>query len=397
MSKKNLFCVLDFKENRWYYNPTMRLPENNPNFRVLENGYERLVLPERYVGNSAWKDYNDRWYRSLHTDSDGNVISCGFPKFMNLNEGEGKYRITQEDILKAIGKKNVYATLKMDGSLLIRYVHQGQVKWRTRGSFGVGLDNAYEIDYFMEKYPVLKDPYFAPMTTLLFEWVSPENKIIISYDEPEIYLIGCINDYSVMDTPYLSDWPFTLSIAQEKGFLVPEYYKLNNQDEMDALLSQLNKQNIEGFVIRIEDHSGVRLVKLKTEQYKTLHALKSKLTTSMLVDLWLQWNKPDFSVYKEKFIAAYDFECFEWAHGGISNMYEGIKIADKAFGYLVLFVETKRNLSRKEFALMAQQAYNGVKLSTAFALLDGQEISNDAWKKLILQNCKQVELTMFDQ
>lgn len=380
----------------------MDLPYDNKNFRVLEDGDERLVLPAYNAGNASWKDYNDRWYRSLHTDSKGNVISCGFPKFMNLNEGSGEYRITKDDILISLRKDKVYATLKMDGSLLIRYVHNGEVKWRTRGSFGVGLDNAHEIEYFMDKYPILSDPTWLSNISILFEWVSPKNKIVIDYNEPEIYMIGQILTLKELEPKQLR-WETVQNCASGVGIPFSTWNSLSHKKSFDSLYSQLSeRKDIEGYVFVIEDSSryaiskSVRFVKLKTKHYKTLHVLKTNLTTSMLVDLWLAYQRPNFEEYKEKFIAVFDYECFEWAQGAISNMYEGIKHADAAMDHVNKFVDKYRNLSRKEFALKAQQAYNGVKLNACFAILDGKFAKpNYTWKKLILQNCKQVKINFF--
>jgi hypothetical protein len=381
----------------------MKLPYDNEHFRILENGDERLVLPAYGVGNASWNNYDDRWYRSLHTDKEGNVISCGFPKFMNLNEGVGEYKITMNDLMSYIGKKTMYATLKMDGSLLIRYVHDGKVKWRTRGSFGVGLDNAHEIEYFMKKYPVLTDPSWLTNISVLFEWVSPENKIVIDYKDPEIYMIGQILTPKDLQPKQLR-WETVQKCADGVGIPFASWSSLSHKKSLDNFYNQLSeRRDIEGYVFVIEDSSSkmlsksIRLVKLKTDQYKTLHALKSNLTTSSLVDSWLQWDPSDFLEYKERFIAAYDYECFEWAQDAILNMYGGVNKATEKLEHLAVFVGLNRNLSRKEFALKAQQAYNGVLLSTAFALLDRQDVSNETWKKLILQNCDQINMSFFDK
>jgi len=119
------------------------------------------------------------------------------------------------------------------------------------------------------------------------------------------------------------------------------------------------------------------------------------LTTSMLIDLWCQWGKPKYGEYAKLFDAAYDFECWQWALPAVSSMFDGIKVAQRIMEHIERFVEENRELDRKDFALLAQQKYDGVRLAACFTLLDRKELKDEFWKKLILQNCKDVELRMF--
>ncbi len=366
-------------------------------FQVLPSKDEFLILPGIAVGNYAWKDWKLRWLRSLHIAADNSIISSGFPKFMNLGEGYDKYNISVNEILENVNK-DLFATLKIDGSLLIRYVRNGQVKWRTRGSLGVGLDNAYEIEYFCEQYPALSDPNLFSHESILFEWVTPKNKIVINYPEPTLYLVGGVQfDVGV---PWWNANPklFTISemITAAAVFDTPmtDTYPLRKQSAVNQLIEDLKSNTkIEGFVLRFADCQ--RLVKLKTEHYKTLHALRSNLTTNRLVELWLQWEQPDWADYQSHFESAYDYECWEWALPAVSEMFDGIKKVKRLYGMICDFVALNNSLPRKEFAELAQQRFNGHGLHLCFSLLDGKEMRDDFWMKLVLQNCKQYELSMF--
>lgn len=371
----------------------------NDIFTLIDNGPpgEVLVTPAYGVGNQSWQDWKLRWLRSLHLAADESIISAGFPKFMNLGEGVGKFNVDERELLERAGQ-DLYATLKIDGSLLIRYVQDGQVKWRTRGSLRIGLDNASEIEYFCVEYPLLADPAFCPDISLLFEWVSPLNKIVISYVRPQLFLIG-----GVAFDRGVKWWEANLRLLSMKeladvevalGVEMPDYYLLNSEREVTRLIEDLKADTtIEGFVLRFDQ--GQRLVKIKTEHYRTLHALRSCLTTSMLIDLWCQWGKPSYVEYAKLFDAAYDFECWQWAMPGVSSMFDGIRVAERIMAHIRSFVEENRHLIRKDFALLAQQKYDSVRLATCFMLLDGKEPKDESWKKLILQNCKEVELRMF--
>ncbi|KKL98398.1 hypothetical protein LCGC14_1824800 [marine sediment metagenome] len=359
---------------------------------------ETLIGPSMGVGNYSWKDWKLRWLRSLHINTDTRaIISLGFPKFCNLGEGCDKYNVSENDLLK-MGGTDLYATLKIDGSLLIRYVKDGEVCWRTRGSLTVGLDNVYEIEGFVRDNPRLGDPNLYTNESILFEWVTPENKIVLTYPEPKLFLIGGV--WYEKNVPWYDASPklFTIcDMLKTKNILdvaITEVYPLNNKVAVEKLIADLKgNTEIEGFVIRFAN--GQRLTRLKTEHYLTLHALRSHLTTAKLIELWIQWDKPKWKEYADNFEAAYDYECWQWALPAISSMFDGIREAQKSYDYVQKFVEENRHADRRSFALASQERFNGLQLSLCFTLLDHKEVQNNFWMKMILRNSKQVEMSMF--
>jgi len=262
----------------------------------------------------------------------------------------------------------------------------------------VGLDNKYEIDEFIKKYPVLNDPEFCSNLSLLLEWCSPANQIVIKYSEPDIILVGAVwynknlpwydNEFKLLTIKELSD------ISSLSGIKLVDNFKLNNADEVIRLIEKLKtEKEIEGYVIRF--NKDQELVKVKSSHYFILHSLKSNLTSEVLTDLFLSWGQPSFEAFKEKFEASYDYETFTVALPAISSIYDGSKIANKIFDHIKNFVETNRTLSRKAFALKAQQAYQEHKLAACFSLLDNKPLKNNFIKSLILQNSKQYSFSMF--
>lgn len=366
-------------------------------FNIQEENGEFLILPAFGVGNSAWQNWNDRWKRSLHIDSNNNIISCGFPKFCNLGEGVDKYNVTVETFLKYLNR-GLVATLKIDGSLLIRFVHNGKVRFRTRGSFKVGVDNAFEIDEFVKKYPKLNDPTLYKNMSLLFEWVSPLNPIVIKYDIPDITLIGAITHnpgHYEKEIPTLKSIKELKSISDHLQIPLVKNFSLNSEKDVNDLIQTIkSEKTIEGFVIRFNNEQ--ELVKVKSDHYKILHALKSHLTTVKLIELWQSFKEPDYKEFEEKFIGVYDYETWEWSLPVISSMFDGIKIAQKIINHVKEFVEINKNLDRKSFALLAQKKYNNLNLSLCFILYTKKPIPNEMIKKFILQHCKQTEKRMFE-
>lgn len=370
------------------------LPET---FQILEQNDEQLIVPARGIGNDAWRDWEYRWCRSLHIGPDEHIISVGLPKFVNLNEGFDRYKVTEDDVLKHAGK-GLWATLKVDGSMLIRFVQDGKVKFRTRGSFGVFLDNAFEVDEFCKEHPLLVDPSYHPEESLLFEWVSPLNPIVIRYDQPQLFLIGavryrkdCIWSDADLELYKLKELKV---VSGEMNIPLPDFYPLNKPEDVNKLIRDLkSEKEIEGFVLRFNDEQ--EMVKVKSDHYFILHALKSNLTTVKLVELWQSWNGPDFNSFAEKFQNVYDYECWVWAMPVVSSMYDGVSEVNRIIAHVKEFVESSRALSRKDFALSAQSRFNQYRLSLCFMFWDHKPASPEIVKKLVLQNCKQVEKRMF--
>lgn len=362
-----------------------------------ETGHHGLIIPEK-GHTSAWDSWDDRWLRSYHFDMDtGKNISNGFPKFMNLNEGNGEYKITLDDLESAIKKSRVILTDKLDGSLLIRYVHNGNVYWRTRGGLTVGMDNSDELQTFFDDNPRLLDPSLYSDCSLLFEWVSPKNQIVIKYHDPALVLIGVIHNGN---PPELMSWNRTIEVASGVGATVPAYFEIVTPSTLhDLVLFVQKNRDIEGVVLRIQDNQfGVRLVKIKSDHYKALHALRSNLTSARLVDLWIEWGKPTYDEYEERFVSTFDYECFEYARPAMSSMFDGVGEAIKCYNHIRNFVETNAELSQKEFALRVHQAYSEgtEKASACFTLRKGQgDVADKFWKKIILQNSKQYNMSMF--
>lgn len=371
----------------------MKIPNE---FRIINgNNGERLISPKFGVGNDSWKDKESLWLRSLHINKDDKVISVGLPKFFNLGEAPPNFKISEKDLFN---KRGLVASLKVDGSLLIRFVQDGVVKWRTRGSLEVGLDNKDEINGFVQKYPKLNDPTYYNNVSLLFEWVSPRNQIVIKYEAPEIYLVGGVlferntewhnNDFTLLSFKHLE------KISEETGICCVQHFSLNDGSELTQLIEKLKTdKEIEGYVIRFNDEQ--ELVKIKAEHYKILHYLKSKLDSGAIVDLFLCWEKPSFEEFKNKFIASYDYEIWTTILPAISSICDAYEIANSTYHHIKNLVIENRELSRKDFALMMKQKYSGEKLAACFSLLDDKPVGTNFFKTIILQNIKDYNFSMF--
>lgn len=361
-------------------------------FQVTEKDGLRLIIPSRdgAVGNAPWTPDTTQ-YRSRVETLEGETVSQGFKKFFNLDQGPDGLRVEVADILKAIEQGDALATLKLDGTLLIRSVWQGKVMLRTRGSFGYeNLDNADEIEEFRSKYPILFEAAYYPALSLLFEWTSPRNVIVLKYFQPQLTLIGAVSHFDLSYEPLRRLVPIAnhLQVPLIESFLL-------TRDGWDQLQARLDTDStIEGYVIRLNWEQD--LVKVKCAPYLTKHAMKSTLTTEKLVDRWLQQGKPEFKAFTSMFLIDFDEETLMWALGAISAMFDGIREFREIERHMKAKATSRRDWSRKEAAIYGLAEYGQTKRFSAYMnLWEGKPISPDLIKSIIMQSCKNVEIGMF--
>ncbi len=192
--------------------------------------------------------------RGLVTDSSGRVVARPFSKFFNLEEG--KHQPTQEfEVFE-----------KMDGSLGIVFVWEGQVVYATRGSFA--SDQAKWMASWGDRYNfsnILVEGY-----TYLFEIIYPENMIVVNYGgESRLVLLGVIKT----DTGEETSWS-DLSLV-DGWDLVKRYDGVSDY----TLLKGMVESNREGFVVRF---SNGNRVKIKGEEYLRLHRIMTNLSTTAI-------------------------------------------------------------------------------------------------------------------
>lgn len=192
--------------------------------------------------------------RGLVTDGSGRVVARPFSKFFNIEEG--KHTPTQEfEVFE-----------KMDGSLGIVFVYQGQVVYATRGSFA--SDQAKWMADWGGKYNfshIIVEGY-----TYLFEIIYPQNMIVVNYGgESRLVLLGVIKT----DTGEETSWS-DLSLV-DGWDLVKRYDGISDYTTLKGMVNN----NQEGFVVRFSN--GDR-VKIKGEEYLRLHRIMTNLSTTAI-------------------------------------------------------------------------------------------------------------------
>jgi hypothetical protein len=339
------------------------------------NGESVYLIQPQHIG-TKWNQ-NNKYLRSVITDYEGNVISMGFPKFTNFGENP-------EHFPTPTSLKNCVCVEKLDGSLLILSKWKGQYIIRTRGTVDASkMENAHELEIFKKNIlSKLENNKTDWNISILFEWCSPTNRIVVRVDEPIFKLIGMVNhsDGSLWEQHELD---YSASLYE---FLRPQVYSFDSISDMVNLVEKWEGK--EGVVLYSDN--GQKLHKIKSDWYLIRHRLKEEFNNlEKVVDFFIQENCPTFSEFNEKVSLVTDWETVNEIQGDISNICDAWKNVKEIIKHMKLFVEPLKSLTRKEAALKIINSYGNTNRSSfCFSLLDGKELDKDQLKKLLWQSLK---------
>ncbi len=276
-------------------------------------GDDRVLITPRH-NKHRWTD-DEVWLRSVVTDAEGNVLSMGFPKFLNLHERRDYH-------LNALATANtVFATAKLDGSLIIVSYIDGKPYFRTRGSLELGEFEERVMRIVRRDYAdsLLREEFanLSENVSYLFEYVSPENQIVVQYQEDNLVFLGAIIywDEERFDGPVIGNTPdFMTKMADTYGFQIPSVWG-EGAAEVSEVMVKVPKMgqesNQEGIVVNTIGPGGQVLFKVKAEWYLMLHALRFQMTPKKLAMLLTLHHDTirDFDGLKDYlFSLGYDFE-----------------------------------------------------------------------------------------
>ena len=267
--------------------------------------YTRLTFDERlilfkYLPTCAFQK-NDEWTwleivsRGLIMDRQtGEIIARPFDKFFNASP---------EDI-QSIDR--VYE--KVDGSLLIHYCHPEtrESRFSTNGSFY--SDQATDANAFWA-YCGMNNIHVPNGFTLLVEWVSPDNRIVVDYgDFKGFVILGMRNVHTgdLMNRASLVSWYNMTFDDKHKEFirLVNEHQFNSASDIFEWQENHENGVESEGFVVHTEDGG---MFKVKSAAYMKLHKLVSLIDEKNIHQAMVDGRIEEFrEAIPDEFIDDYD-------------------------------------------------------------------------------------------
>lgn len=220
----------------------------------------KLITYDKFRTPIDGKDYTGYEMRGLCYifDIDGSLFKryLLLPKFFNLNQVDE----SQYSLIKDKEVKSVY--LKEDGSIIsfIR-LPNGKVlaksKMAIESTQSLSSLNIYNTNSSIKK---LVDWSLDNDIVLMFEYVSPFNRIVVMYNTDELILLRARNN-STGELIDLSEIPSDLLV----GIKTPLLYNLSLDDAIE-----LSKtiEGIEGWVYEFIDGT---LIKIKTDWYNVRH------------------------------------------------------------------------------------------------------------------------------
>lgn len=268
--------------------------------------------------------------RGLIFDTNGKILSRPFHKFFNVNE-----RLeTMTAILPRDGNFIVYD--KLDGSMVRPIIINGYVRWGTKmGITSTSMECeawlASHVNFYNRFALYCHDMGCTP----IFEWVSPNNRIVLKYDESSLILTA-IRDNETGE--YFTDSAMR-SMAAIENIPVVEKYESNS---IYNLIEKTHKaEETEGLVIRwLNGH----MVKIKSEWYLRIHKSRDLISNEKtLVKCILNEELDDVKPFliEEDFKTACDLEN-EWNKALVKKAEE-----------LQKRVDTDRKLCDNEIKLFA--------------------------------------------
>lgn len=249
-------------------------------FIVADRGEIQIVnymvnKPDTFFTGDEEVDAIRRECRGLVFDSSGILISRPYHKFFNVGENE---KVSIDALRRMIDRPHWFME-KLDGSMVRPIQTSNGLKLGTKMGFS---ETALRAQAWMET-ATLSSQYAAFMQTCvesgltpIFEWVSPEDRIVIDYGESCLYLTALRDNLTglYMDYIPMKNWATEANIPVVWADIVSGPLE-------DSLKKIRAEEGSEGYVIRFEQ-SG-HMTKVKNEWYVTIHRSKDIVSNERLV------------------------------------------------------------------------------------------------------------------
>ncbi len=216
--------------------------------------------------------------RGITIREDGMVFPS-IHKFFNLNENE--YAVLPEGELEV--------REKMDGSLVMPIIAKDEVFFKTKMSPFTDQAKAATSLLSIHNKEFIKDLIMNQQLMPIFEYIGPDNIIVVPYSKPKIILTQ-IRDINT--GRYLSYEEIQEVVKNEEMNIA----KVWNTDVETILEKRKTIENIEGWVVQKKNYSKhLDMVKIKTEWYLKLHHVLSpnNFRSDVLIDLILNQKIDD--------------------------------------------------------------------------------------------------------
>jgi len=304
------------------------------------------------------------------------IVCRPFKKFFNFGE----------ELVDSIDWESSVVQEKLDGSILKSWYSERLGEWvlSTNGViFGQDVPIMYSqqgIETFGNMVGRVKQfnpSKFFRNLTYIFEIVGPNNRVVVPYENIDLYFLSAIETKTGMEYPLEEDM---------KKYSRPKEFSFDSLDEVVAFSRSpaFNNYKNEGFVVKDKHYHRV---KIKTEDYLRIHRIRGEAIPNdkKILELVLMGEQDEFLSYFPEYTEQF------------------ITMAKKVNGYqqeLVVQVTEMLRLpdeeysTRKKFADWAKKQKDPAVL---FGIHDGKIESLKEWARslrteVLLKRLSQVEV-----
>ena len=258
------------------------------NITIKEDEGFTLLKYNQFAEDTNWYDPIVQECRGIILDKNNKVVCHAFNRFYNLGE----------PYAASIDWTSISITEKMDGSIIKIWAdNNGKVHISTNNvidAFKVPLVSLYGtqeglsfgelvVNILGKDWETIKHNVLCFRDTMIFELISPYNKVVMDYgEEPSLYYLGSRNESG---REFYDHWFFDY-LNRNTNIKEVKAYDTNNLKSAEDVKNLVEKlEGHEGVVVK--DRCGNR-VKVKNISYVLKHKFISNLTKKDIIEAILQ-------------------------------------------------------------------------------------------------------------
>lgn len=309
--------------------------EGRKEFVVADKGWFTVICyvvqtPDLFPSVKTKEDAIRRECRGIIFDSDGKILSRPFQKFFNVGERE-ETLLSNFDV-----SKKHWVLQKLDGSMVRPIFNKTYNGFRLGTKMGIS-ETAMAAEKFVSENPHYFE-YFRwaheNYLTPIFEWIGPDNRIVLKYDVNSLVLLAVrhtiTGDYMDHDEAF----------EMAKSFGVPTVEDFEPIRDMAGFIEDTRPLiGFEGYVVRWENGYSV---KIKAEDYLLKHKSKEIMESDRKVYALILDGKIDDI---KPLLVEEDLKKISLLEGNLTiALTDVVDRLEKLWDYA-------KGMSRKEFAL----------------------------------------------
>jgi len=265
---------------------------NEEDFIVKKHSAKDLYIVKYRHSGIDWSQPHALDARGIVLDGDSNVVARPYKKFFNYNELRHREDLPREIKRLSYWNSGDYVVMeKLDGSLAVVSQYKGELLFSSSGNiegeYPELFQSWFEKNLTKEQMSELK--MLTGNHTLIFEYVSPETRIVVPYQEAQMILHGIIhtetgNEINLFDKPSVFRF-----FAESIGVDTPHVFNITLEQVLRIKEQDFGEDILEGFVVQFK--SGKRL-KIKTDEYVKRHfdytIAFGRIDTKRKIELFIQ-------------------------------------------------------------------------------------------------------------